>query len=103
MDLTEAHAPTPLEFDFFTAQSKNYEGDDIILRSSVLNNDQGKGIDLRLPRRTRLPMSLQQDMGLDFEKDVMPLCKILEDSSDDNADFVRSLEVMIKPEIRAMI
>ena len=85
MDLIEAHEPTPLEFDFFTVHNKEYAGDDIILQSSIpSSNVVGcSGIDLRLPRRTRLPKSLRQDMGLDFYKDVVPLCKTLQDSRDD--------------------
>ena len=42
-------------------------------------------------------------MGLDFYKDVVPLCEALQDSVDNNADLARSLEIMIRPEIRAMI
>ena len=101
----EAHEPTSLEFDFFTVHNKEYAGDDIILQSSIpSSNVVGcSGIDLRLPRRTRLPKSLRQDMGLEFYKDVVPLCKALQDSTDDNVDLARSLEIMIKPEITAMI
>ena len=105
MNLAEAHDSTPLEFDFFTIQSREYRGDDIILRSSILAGNAGNinAIDLRLPRRTRLPRSLRQDMDLDFYRDVVPLCKALEESADTDANVARSLEIMIKPEIIAII
>ena len=105
MNLAEAHDSTPLEFDFFTIQSREYRGDDIILRSSILAGNAGNinAIDLRLPRRTRLPRSLRQDMDLDFYRDVVPLCKALEESADTDANVARSLQNMIKPEIIAII
>ncbi len=102
--LSEAHAPTTLEFNFFCTNDKDYNGDDIILKSSIISEQNEIGTnDIRLPRCSILPKSLKQDMNLDFYRDVMPLCHQLEESCDSSEDIVRTLETLIKPEILALI